>query len=108
MWRWNNWLRRNANFSRLVGSALPSEFRQTPVHHQGFAVLAEHNIPRFQVAVQHTPTVRALHGLTDVDKTAKEHAQAKVPLTGIPLCRILLVVPLDGLFKTISATNRIA
>ena len=77
---------------------------QSPVDDQRLTVLAEHDVARFEIAVQHALAVSEAHCLTDVRETPQQLAERQSPLAGIaagdvggvkPFHRGLEVVPLD-------------
>jgi hypothetical protein len=48
---------------------------QTPVDHQRLAMLADDDVARLEVAVQHPARVRVLDGVADVEESPQELAQ---------------------------------
>jgi len=62
--------------------------RQSPIHHQDFAVLAQHGVFRFQVAVDDAPRMREGHGVRsfhkDLDVLGQGHpVQAFIPRSSL-------------------------
>ena len=53
---------------------------ETPVHDQRFAVLAKHDVPRLQVAVQHAAAVGVGDRLTHLEELLQEPAEGDVVL----------------------------
>ena len=74
--------------------------RQAPVHDQRFAELAEHDVARLQIAVQHAAAVRIGNGVADGDKPIKQLAKFE-----IALCRAKRggVKAFDGLLEAVAA-----
>ena len=89
---------------RALGFGLVERLGQTPVHHQRLAVLAQHDVARLEIAVQHAAAVRIRHRVADVDEPAQQIAQfQRAPArlaTGLPL---RLVEPPDRVLETIAA-----
>ena len=70
-----------------AGSRLTDRLGQAPVHHQGLAVLAQHDVARLQVAVQHPAAVGVRDRVADVEEAAqqlpqREHALARIAIAG--------------------------
>ena len=66
---------------RLSGAA--NDLGQAPVHDQRLAVLAEHDVARLQVAVQHAAAVGVGHRVAHVHEPAQQLPQLQRPLAGI-------------------------
>jgi hypothetical protein len=49
--------------------------REAPVDNQGFAILADDDVPRLDVAVEHSACVRVFEGVADVGEAAEEFAE---------------------------------
>src|SRR5260370_25796996 len=64
---------------------LPSAycFRQSPIDDQGFAVLAEHDVRRFDVAVQDAAAVGVSHRVADGDEAGQQGTQLEFRRSGI-------------------------
>jgi len=45
---------------------------QTPIDHQRFAIRAQHDVARIQIAVQYAPTVGVGHGIAHVHEPAQQ------------------------------------
>ena len=61
----------------MVG--LARRLGQTPIHDERLAVLAEHNVARLQIPVQHAATVRVLDGVADIDEAAQQLTKLDAP-----------------------------
>ena len=70
------------------GSDVPDRLGQAPVDHQRLAVLAEHDVARLEVAVQHAPAVGVGDRVADVDEPPQQLAQRQRPLAGVGLAAI--------------------
>ena len=65
------------------GSARPSGLGQAPVDHQRLAVLADDDVARLDVAVQHAPAVGVLDRVADVEEPPQQLAQLQRPPAGV-------------------------
>ena len=81
---------------------LIQRFGQPPVHDQRLAVLAEHDVARLQVAVQHPAAVGVGNGVAHVDEPAQQLAQRQRPLAGIAAGDIRLVKAADGVLEVVA------
>ena len=77
----------------------PNDLGEAPVHNERLAVGAEHDVARFQVAVQDAAAVRVGNRVADVHETAQEPAKLQRPLASVAVGR--LVVAVDSLFQAI-------
>ena len=84
--RWPRRARASAR-SAEPGSALPGGLGQPPVDHQRLAVLADDDVARLDVAVQHAATVGVVDGVADVDEPPQQLAQLQRAAAGVVLQR---------------------
>ena len=78
------------------------DFGQPPVHDERLAVLADHDVARFQIPVQHSPTVCVFHRIADVDEAAEKLANLQLPRARVLSIRIVSTVKLfDGLSQAV-------
>jgi hypothetical protein len=80
----------------------PPRLGQASVDDQGLAVLADDDIARLDVAVQHAPAVRVLDGVAYVEEPPQELAQLQRPPAGVPLELFVGVELLDGLLEALA------
>ena len=73
--------------SASVGPELGSadDLGQAPVDDQRLAVLAEHDVARLQVAVQHAAAVGVGDRVADVEEPPQQPPQGQRPLAGVAL-----------------------
>ena len=72
---------------------------ETPVDDECLAVLADDDVPRLDVAVEHAPAVGVVDRVTDVQEPPQESAQSQRPRAGVALDGFVLVKALDGLLE---------
>ncbi len=65
-------------------------------------MLADDDVPRLDVAVQHAPAVRVVDGVADVDEPPQQLAQLQRPASGVALQRLVGVEALDRLLEAVA------
>ena len=67
----------------------PVGLGQAPVDHQRLAVLADDDVARLDVAVQHAAAVGVVDRVADVDEPPQQLAQLQRPPAGVVLQRLV-------------------
>ena len=75
---------------------------QPPVDHQRLAVLAEDDVGRLEVAVDHAAGVGVIDGVADVEEAAEQLAQAPGSTAGVVLQGFVGVEVLDRLLEAVA------
>ena len=57
---------------RGLGTGLPHRLREPPIDDQGLTVIADDDVRRLQVAVQHAAAVGVVDGIANVDEPAQQ------------------------------------
>ena len=72
---------------------------QPPVDHQRLAVLAQDDVGRLDVAMDHAAGVGVIDGVADVEEAAEQLAQFQRAAAGVVLQRVVAVEVLDRLLE---------
>ena len=86
------------------GSACARGLGQPPVDHQRLAMLADDDVARLDVPVQHAAAVRVVDGVADVDEAPQELAQLRA--TAGP--RVVVLTATSSAWKRSMASLRLS
>ena len=98
--------RPQARLARALRRA--DDLGQAPVDHQRLAVLADHDIARLDVAVEHAPAVGISDRVADIQEPSQQLLDLQRPLARAAPGRFGAVESLDRLAEAIPLMNRIA
>ena len=85
--------------ARATGLGPARGLGQAPVDDQRLAVLADDDVARLDVAVQHAPAVGVVDRVADVEEPPQQLAQLQRAAAGVVLQRLVGVEALDGLLE---------
>ena len=85
------------------GPDLPDRLGQAPVDDQGLAILADDDVGRLDVAVDHAAGVGVLDGVADVDEPTQERPQGERAPAGVVFHHRIGVEGGDGVLEGVAA-----
>ncbi len=92
-----------ATVGRLVAA---DNLGEAPVDDEGLAVRAEHDVRRFEIAMDHTSAVRIGHGIAHDEESGEQMAHGQHPLAvGSPRRGFGLAVSFDSLLEGLAAAR---